>query len=145
MKIDKREYELGTCAEEDSIKFLGDTSYTRVYVQFWYDQLNHIYKVTKNVDFSEKFPDFYETYIPPTEAEEILYEDVEEWNQAYNDYVEAVRNALREFSGTEGEKKESTVIAEAKRMQKADENSNSKYLSGNLGSYSEYAYRALAE
>ena len=145
LKIDNREYELGTCAEEDSIKFLGDTSYTRVYVQFWYDQLNHIYKVTKNVDFSEKFPDFYETYIPPTEAEEILYEDVEEWNQAYNDYVEAVRNALREFSGTEGEKKESTVIAEAKRMQKADENSNSKYLSGNLGSYSEYAYRALAE
>lgn len=146
LKIDNNNYELGTCAEEESEKFLGDTNYTRVYVQFWHDGLHHIYKITNKIEkTSQTVPDFYETYVPPTEAESILWDDVQEWNQAYDAYVEAVRNALRSFSGTEGEKKETTVNAEAKRMQMADQKSSSKYLSGSLGNYSDYAYKALAE
>ena len=146
LKIGNINYELGACAEEDSIKFLGDTGYTSIYVEYWCDWSQHIYKITDKIDSTtSKVPNFYETYVPPTKEEEILWQNVQEWDRAYEDYVEAVRNALRSFSGTEGEKKETTVSAEAKRMQKADQSSSSKYLTGNLGRYSDYAYKALAE
>ena len=146
LKIGNINYELGLCAEEDSIKFLGDTGYTSVYVEYWCDWSQHIYKITDKIDSTtSKVPNFYETYVPPTKEEEILWQNVQEWDRAYEAYVEAVRNALRSFSGTEGEKKETTVSAEAKRMQKADRSSSSKYLTGNLGRYSDYAYKALAE
>ena len=146
LKIGNINYELGACAEKDSIKFLGETGYTRVYVEYWCDWSQHIYKITDKIDSTtSKVPNFYETYVPPTKEEEILWQNVQEWDRAYEAYVEAVRNALRSFSGTEGEKKETTVSAEAKRMQKADRSSSSKYLTGNLGRYSDYAYKALAE
>ena len=146
LKIGNINYELGLCAEEDSIKFLGDTGYTSVYVEYWCDWSQHIYKITDKIDpTTSKVPNYYETYVPPTKEEEILWQNVQEWDRAYETYVEAVRNALRSFSGTEGEKKETTVSAEAKRMQKADRSSSSKYLTGNLGRYSDYAYKALAE
>ena len=146
LKIGNINYELGACAEEDSIKFLGDTGYTSIYVEYWCDWSQHIYKITDKIDSTtSKVPNFYETYVPPTKEEEILWQNVQEWDRAYEAYVEAVRNALRSFSGTEGEKKETTVSAEAKRMQKADRSSSSKYLTGNLGRYSDYAYKALAE
>ena len=146
MKIDKVNYELGSCAEGSCKKFLGDTGYTSVYVEYWSDWSQHIYKITDKIDpTTSKVPNFYETYVPPTKEEEILWQNVQEWDRAYETYIEAVRNALRSFSGTEGEKKETTVSAEAKRMQKADQSSNSKYLTGNLGRYSDYAYKALAE
>ena len=146
LKIGNINYELGACAEEDSIKFLGDTGYTSVYVEYWCDWSQHIYKITDKIDSTtSKVPNYYETYVPPTKEEEILWQNVQEWDRAYEAYVEAVRNALRSFSGTEGEKKETTVSAEAKRMQKADRSSSSKYLTGNLGRYSDYAYKALAE
>ena len=146
LKIGNINYKLGACAEKDSIKFLGETGYTSVYVEYWCDWSQHIYKITDKIDSTtSKVPNYYETYVPPTKEEEILWQNVQEWDRAYETYVEAVRNALRSFSGTEGEKKETTVSAEAKRMQKADRSSSSKYLTGNLGRYSDYAYKALAE
>ena len=138
-------YELAACADKESLDFLGDTNYSRVYVQFWHDNLYHIYKITKTIDkTSETGPDFWGTYVPPTEEEAQLWNDVDDWDKAYKDYIEAVRNALFSFSGTEGEKKEMEISNEAKRMQEEDKHSSSKYLSGDLGQYSDYAYKALA-
>ena len=138
-------YELAACADKESLDFLGDTNYSRVYVQFWHDNLYHIYKITKTVDkTSETGPDFWETFVPATEEENRLWNDVDDWDKAYKAYIEAVRNALFSFSGTEGEKKEMEISAEAKRMQEEDKHSSSKYLSGDLGQYSDYAYKALA-
>ena len=138
-------YELAACADKESLDFLGDTNYSRVYVQFWHDNLYHIYKITKTIDkTSETGPDFWGTVVPATEEENRLWNDVDDWDKAYKAYIEAVRNALFSFSGTEGEKKEMEISAEAKRMQEEDKHSSSKYLSGDLGKYSDYAYKALA-
>ena len=72
LKIGNINYELGACAEEDSIKFLGDTGYTSVYVEYWCDWSQHIYKITDKIDSTtSKVPNFYETYVPPTKEEEI--------------------------------------------------------------------------
>ena len=145
MRIDDN-YQLGEGAESESVDFLGETKHTSIYVQFWYDNLHYIYKITNKVDKkSATVPNFYETYVPTTEAEAILWDDVQEWNQAYNDYIIAVNKALHTFSKTEVERREITINEEAKRMQKQDQNSKSRYLSGNLGSFSDYAYKALAE
>ena len=143
LTISKEDYQLGECADEESVKFLGETKYTSVYVQYLHDGLQHIYHIEKAVKPTE--PNYYETYVPETDEVKILQDYSAEWDRAYAEYMEAVQNALRSFAGTEGEKRENAVNAEAKRMQEADANSASKYLSGDLGSYSEYAYKALAE
>ena len=143
LTISKEDYQLGECADEESVKFLGETKYTSVYVQYLHDGLQHIYHIEKAVKPTE--PNYYETYVPETDEVKILQDYSAEWDRAYAEYMEAVQNALRSFAGTEGEKRENAVNAEAKRMQEADANSASNYLSGDLGSYSEYAYKALAE
>lgn len=141
------EYKLGEGAEQETLDFLGKTKYTSIMVQFLYDEYKNVYRITDKLDKDSDYagPTYYETYIPPTEDEIILRDEFAEWEKAYDKYIDSSIKALQKFAQTDGEKREAVIAAEAKRMQKEDEKSNSKYLTGELGSYKTYCYKALAE
>lgn len=141
------EYKLGTGAEQAALDFLGQTKYTSMVVQFMHDEFKNIYRITDklDVDSDTTGPNFYDTAVPPTEDETILRDEMKEWDRAYEQYISSVQVALRNYAMTDEEKKNTSITEEARRMQTADKNSNSKYLTGALGSYEEYCYKALAE
>ena len=149
LTIEGKTYQLGQCAEEASVSFLGDTKYTSVYVEYLYDDLQYVYKIEKTLKPTESnyYDNYYETFLPRSDEERILQDYSAEWDRAYSDYIEAVQNALRAFSGTEGEQRETIVNAEAQKMRTSDEKSDSTYITTaeSLGDYSEYAYKAVAE
>ena len=141
------EYKLGTGAEQAALDFLGQTKYTNMVVQFMRDEFKNIYRITDKLDADSDTtgPNFYDTAVPPTEDETILRDEMKEWDRAYEQYISSVQVALRNYAMTDEEKKNTSITEEARRMQTADKNSNSKYLTGALGSYAEYCYKALAE
>lgn len=141
------EYKLGTGAEQAALDFLGQTKYTSMVVQFMHDEFKNIYRITDKLDADSDTtgPNFYDTAVPPTEDETILRDEMKEWDRAYEQYISSVQVALRNYAMTDEEKKNTSITEEARRMQTADKNSNSKYLTGALGSYAEYCYKALAE
>ena len=145
LTIEGKPYQLGQCADEASVSFLGDTKYTSIYVQYLYDDLQYVYKIEKTLKPTES--NYYETSVPESDEVQILRDYSAEWDRAYSDYIEAVQNALRAFSGTEGEQRETIVNAEAQKMRASDEKSDSTYITTaeSLGDYSEYAYKAVAE
>mgnify|MGYP000854409752 CR=1 FL=1 len=139
----KSEGYLSSLADAETIKFLGKTKFTNVSVQYTYDDLGFIYHVSDYVPSGEV--SYYDTYVPPTKEESILLKYAAEWNKAYDNYVQALKDAFDKMAGMDEEKKEAIITAEAQRMQKNDKESSSKYLTGNLGQYSLYAYKGLAE
>lgn len=141
------EYKIGEGAEQAAFNFLGKTKYTSVMVQFLHDEYKNVYQITDKLDKNSDFtgPTYYDTYIPPAKDEVILTDEFTEWETAYEQYINSIHNALQKFAQTDSEKREAVISAEAKRMQKADENSDSKYLTGELGNYKAYCYKALAE
>ena len=145
LTIEGKPYQLGQCADEASVSFLGDTKYTSIYVQYLHDDLQYVYKIEKTLKPTES--NYYETSVPESDEVQILRDYSAEWDRAYSDYIEAVQNALRAFSGTEGEQRETIVNAEAQKMRASDEKSDSTYITTaeSLGDYSEYAYKAVAE
>ena len=139
----KSEGYLSSLADAETIKFLGKTKFTNVSVQYTYDDLGFIYHVSDYVPSGEV--SYYDTYVPPTKEESILLKYAAEWNKAYDNYIQALKDAFDKMAGMDEEKKEAIITAEAQRMQKNDKESSSKYLTGNLGQYSLYAYKGLAE
>lgn len=110
--------------------------------------MNFVYEVRKrNADggYGVTFdPDSKEA--KESDARQLLRDYNQEWENAYQEFVKAVEEALKKPAEAE-QTKEETIESEAKRMQEHDKTAASKYLTFNGGfkeSYKAACYHALA-
>lgn len=112
-------------------------------------------KITVWYSYDEKYAYFINVwkegpyYIPAEESEQkkILREYFKDWNDAYVNFTEAMKETIGEYSESENSEREAIISAEAKRMQENDRKSGSDYLSfpGNFpATWKNDAYYALA-
>ena len=139
-------YLLSNLADDSTVAFLGDTGNTDRSIRCITDGNGFVYCIEKYTpsENNNDYPNYYDTYVPLTEDQEKFFNLAEEWMKAYNSFVEAVDNAMKAFAGSDEEMREMSISKRAKAMQKSDQDSSSKYLSGHLGSYENEAYNALA-
>ena len=139
---------LSDMATEETLEFLGATGYTDALVYYKADKMNFVYEVRKrNADggYGVIFdPDSKEA--KEADARQPLRDYEQEWENAYQEFVKAVEEALKKPAEAE-QTKEETIESEAKRMQEHDKTAASKYLTFNGGfkeSYKAACYHALA-
>ena len=67
-----------------------------------------------------------------------------DWKAAYDQWVDSVHEGLQDFGATEEESEENIIRQEAERMREHDQNTHSRYLTGDMKGYESQAYHALA-
>ena len=120
----------------------------------WFDSDNAsnitVYCAGTWEDSTEDLPPAYETeteITPGTAATpelNILLDYLMDWLDAYKDWVASVKEGLEDFGASDEESKEAIIRQEADRMRTHDQNTQSRYLTGDLQGYESQAYHALS-
>lgn len=144
--IGSGQYSVSPFADATTLDTLGDTGEKKLSIAYFMDD-GVVYKARPYA--TEKPPyntprDEYEEEFKHDPAESYLLNYRDKWDAAYNDFITAVGQALNEYAGRTEVKKKHAIEAEAARMKKHDNESSSKYISGDLGRYEDAAYKALA-
>lgn len=101
-------------------------------------------------DMYEELPPAYDTkteLTPGTAATpelNILLDYLIDWLTAYEQWVASVKEGLEDFGAGKEESKENIIRQEAERMRTHDQNTHSRYLTGQIEGYESQAYHALA-
>ena len=83
---------------------------------------------------------------PENEGKALLQTYQAQWQEAYQGYVDALKEALAQVQADEVAQRETTVEEQAKALRQADENGNSRFLTFPAGfpdGWKDYAYEAL--
>ena len=141
---------LSTEASESTIDFLNSIigKEKDVYVEI-YAGGDYIYSACKKVKPSEDVGNYY---YPPlkkgTEEEEILLALRDDFEDAFDGYMQTLIDVVEKYSKKDVATRESIIEAQAAEMQKADKDGKENYLtfiSGFNNAYKDEAYKALAE
>ena len=101
-------------------------------------------------DIPEELPPAYDTeieIIPGSAATpelNYLLNYLIDWLDAYDKWVASVKEGLEDFGASDEESKEAIIRQEAERMRTHDQNTQSRYLTGDLQGYESQAYHALS-
>ena len=101
-------------------------------------------------DIPEELPPAYDTeieIIPGSAATpelNYLLNYLIDWLDAYDKWVSSVKEGLEDFGASDEESKEAIIRQEAERMRTHDQNTHSRYLTGQIEGYESQAYHALA-
>lgn len=145
--IGSDQYSVSPFADATTLDTLGDTGEKKLSIAYFMDS-GVVYKARPYA--TEKPPyntprDEYEEEFKHDPAESYLLDYRDKWDDAYEDFISVVGQALNEYAGRTEVKKRYAIEAEAARMKKHDNESSSKYISGDLERrYEDAAYKALA-
>lgn len=135
-------YTLSPLADEETVTYLRSYfSGACRSVCYYFDDNKFVYRIVEDLPSYNVPPE----YVKPDPAQDYLVSYQNEWETAYRNLMDAVKQALDEFAGNPEVEKQDAIAAEALRMKTHDDASFSKYISGTLGPYEDVAYQALAQ
>lgn len=135
-------YTLSPLADEETVAYLRSYfSGACRSVCYYFDDNKFVYRIVEGPPSYNVPPE----YVKPDPLQDYLVSYQNEWETAYRNLMDAVKQALDEFAGNPEVEKQDAIAAEALRMKTHDDASFSKYISGTLGPYEDVAYQALAQ
>lgn len=139
-----KELILSNLAPQKAKEFLGETGYVDIGVKYWIDSMGYLYDIEKYVP-GENSP-YYEVIQNKSDEEKLLIQYANDWLEAYDQYIEAMKKEFNKTANEEDGKREAIIHQEAQRMINEDKKSkDSKYITGELPEKCKTeAYLALA-
>ena len=148
LQIGGSDYRLDELADQAATDILGASGNKELRIDY-FEYLGAIFKLQVHEDppsiYDVSWGDFESSRDP---GEKYVYKYQNEWRNAYQNWVQAVQEALNAYVNSPETKKQEAIQEKAKQMRAHDRSSYDRFLSasmsGSFEDYAENAYLALA-